>query len=317
VGNVEPERAGDGRQEGPRGECSWGRFAARAGGSARRSAFFGAILVESIGGRRRASKGEWRDEPQPGAAGELDAVEGVGQGSSVANGVECVARRASVCRRPESSGGAILTHGPQARNRSLVKGRFDGPQARLEWHGGEFSMWPSEKGQRLNDLSSARFDRTGETSGCDVPGGQEARAASAAGDGSPRGPGVLAGGSFPLEPSSAGSDRIDICRAGEGTVGHLLFRALPRRRCQKSSGSGAILGRSVQIGTFRNTELVKSNYQHEPVPRQVHPRPPLNRTGIFPTPWACAAGTRAKRAEPSVTKPLLGGPSRDVRHAKC
>jgi hypothetical protein len=113
------------------------------------------------------------------------------KGSSVAEGVEGAARKGSVCRRPESSGGAILTHGPQARNRSLVKGRIDGPKARLESRGGEFSTWPSEKSRRLNDLWSARFGSTGEASGSEVFGGQEARAASAAGEGSPRGPVVL------------------------------------------------------------------------------------------------------------------------------
>jgi hypothetical protein len=54
---------------------------------------------------------------------------------------------------------------------------------------------------------------------------------------------------------------------------------------------------------------VKSNNQHEPVPRQVHPRPPLNRTGIFPTPCGCAAGTGAQRPARSDTSRLLGGPS--------
>jgi hypothetical protein len=193
AGNVEPERAGCRRPAGPRGECSWGQFAARAGGSGRRSAFFGpsSWRASAAGAERRRASGS--DEPQPGAAGELDAVEGVGQGSSVAKGVERVARRASVCRRPESSGGAILTYGPQARNGSLVKGRFDGPKARPEWHGGEFCTWLSEKSRRLNDLWSACFGSTGEVSGCDASGGQEARAASAAGDGSPRGPVVLTG----------------------------------------------------------------------------------------------------------------------------
>jgi hypothetical protein len=160
-----------------------------------------------------------------------------------------------------------------------------------------------------NDLWSARFGSTGEASGCNASVGQEARAASAAGDGSPRGPVVLTGGAFLREPSSAGSDGIDICRAGEGTEGHPLLRALPRRRCQKGSGSSAILGRSVQIGTFTITELVKSNNQHEPVPRQVHPRAPLNRTGIFPTPCGCAAGTGAQRPARSDTSRLFGGPS--------
>jgi hypothetical protein len=74
-----------------------------------------------------------------------------------------------------------------------VKGRFDGPKARLEWHGREFSTWPSEKGRRINDLWSARFDSTGEASGGNASVGQEARAATAAGNGSPRGSGVLIG----------------------------------------------------------------------------------------------------------------------------
>jgi hypothetical protein len=99
-------------------------------------------------------------EPKPGAHDELVAAEGVGPRAIFAGGVEGVARRASVCRRPESSGGAILTHGPQARNGSLVKGRFDGPKARPEWHGGEFSTWRSEKSRSLNGSSSARFGST-------------------------------------------------------------------------------------------------------------------------------------------------------------
>jgi hypothetical protein len=67
------------------------------------------------------------------------------------------------------------------------------------------------KGLRLNDLWSARFVSTGEVSGSDVFGGQEARAASAAGDGSPRGPVVLTGSGSWRKPSSAGSDGIDPC----------------------------------------------------------------------------------------------------------
>jgi hypothetical protein len=249
-------------------------------------------------------------EPKPGDHRELVAVEGVGPRATFARGVEGAARKASVCRRPKSSGGAILTHGPQARNGSLVKGRFDGPKARPEWHGGEFCTCLSEKSRSLNRLSSARFGSPGEASGCNASVGQEACAASAAEEGSPRGPVVLAGRAFLREPSLPGSAGIHRCRAGEGTEGHPDLRALPSWRCQKRAGSGGIFGRSVQIGTLTIHKFVWSAKQHEPIPRQVHPHPPLNRTGTLPTTCGCAAGTGAQRPARSDTSRLFGGPSR-------
>jgi hypothetical protein len=246
--------------------------------------------------RRQASSGGegWSsNDPQLNAESELVAVEGVGTGARIARGIESVARRGSVCRRPESSGGAILTYGPQARNRSLVKGRIDGPKARLESRGGGLSTWLSEKSWPFNDLWNARFGSTGEASGSEVIGGHEARAASAAGDGSPRGPVVQTSSGYSREPSSVGSGRIDPWGGGGGKVGHLLLDGLRRRRCQKSAGGGVTLEGAVQIGTLATRELVMSNRQDEPIFQHVHPRSTLNRTDFHPTPWASPA--RAQR----------------------
>jgi hypothetical protein len=148
-----------------------------------------------------------------------------------------------------------------------------------------------------------------EEAECDVSVGQKARAASAAGDGSPRGPGVLVRGTFLRERSSARSCGIDPCQDGKETEGEHLPRARSRRRCEKSSGSAAILGRCVQTGTLMLKELVMSNRHHEPIPRGVHPSPLLTSTDTPPTPCGCAAGTGAQRPARSDTSRLFGGPS--------
>jgi hypothetical protein len=64
-----------------------------------------------------------------------------------------------------------------------------------------------EAGRSINAVRSVLLRRAGEVAECDVSGGQEARAASAAGDGSPRGPGVLSGAEFLRKLSSAGWHR--------------------------------------------------------------------------------------------------------------
>jgi hypothetical protein len=72
-------------------------------------------------------------------------------------------------------------------------------------------------------------------------GGNEARAATAARNGSPRGPGVLTGAGSLRKPSSARSCRVD-GRAG----------------AEESSGNSANLRRSVQIGILAVNDLAKS-----------------------------------------------------------
>jgi hypothetical protein len=150
-------------------------------------------------------------------------------------------------------------------------------------------MWRLEEERSGNGTRDVRLRSGSEEAECDVAVGQEARAASAAGDGSPRGPGVLARGTPLRERSSARSCGIDPCRGGKETEGQRLPQARPRRRCQKSSRSAAILGRCVLIGTFAPTELVMSSRRHKPIPRGVHPSSLLTSTGTPPTPWASPA----------------------------
>jgi hypothetical protein len=150
-----------------------------------------------------------------------------------------------------------------------------------------------EAERRTNGEREVGLRSGSEEAECDVSVGQKARAASAAGEGSPRGPGVLARGAFLRERSSARSCGINPCRSGKEMKGQHVARARPRRRCQKSSGRAAILGRCVQTGTFALTELVKSSRPHKPIPRGAHPSSLLTRTDTPPTTWASPA--RAQR----------------------
>jgi hypothetical protein len=84
-------------------------------------------------------------------------------------------------------------------------------------------MWRLEAERSANGARDVRLRSGSEEAECDVAVGQEARAASAAGDGSPRGPGVLARGAFLRERSSARSCGIDPCRAEKRRRGNTFL----------------------------------------------------------------------------------------------
>jgi hypothetical protein len=112
---------------------------------------------------------------------------------------------------------------------------------------------------------------------CEVSGGNEARAATAAGNGSPRGPGVLTVAGSLRKPSSARSCRVD-CRAGG----------------EESSGKSAILRRGVQIGILAVNDLATRNRLHAATPRPYHPGALFAEGDIHPTTWASAAARAAR-----------------------
>jgi hypothetical protein len=68
-------------------------------------------------------------------------------------------------------------------------------------------MWLFEAEKSINALREVRLCSAGEAAECHVSGGKEARAATAARNGSPRGPGVPHGAGFQRELSSAGWHR--------------------------------------------------------------------------------------------------------------
>jgi hypothetical protein len=107
---------------------------------------------------------------------------------------------------------------------------------------------------------------------CEVFGGNEARAVTAAGKGSPRGPGVLTGAGPLRKPSSARSCRVD-GRAG----------------AEESSENGPILRRSVQIGILAVNDLAWGNRCHAATPCAYHPGPLFDEGDIRRTTWASPA----------------------------
>jgi hypothetical protein len=123
---------------------------------------------------------------------------------------------------------------------------------------------------------SVRLRSASERVECEVSGGNEARAATAARNRSPRGPGVLIGAGSLRKPSSARSCRVD-CRAG----------------AEESLGIRANLGRSVQIGILAVNDLARGNRHHSAIPRPHHPGPLFAEGDIHPTTWASPA--RAQR----------------------
>jgi hypothetical protein len=136
---------------------------------------------------------------------------------------------------------------------------------------------------------SVRLRSASERVDGEISGGNEARAATAARNGSPRGPGALTGAGFPREPSSARSCRVD-----------------GRAVAEESSGKAANLRRSVQIGIFAVRDFARTNRRHVATPHPHHPGPLLAERDIHPTPCGCAAGTGAQRPARSDTSRLLG-----------
>jgi hypothetical protein len=122
---------------------------------------------------------------------------------------------------------------------------------------------------------------------CEVFGGNEARAVTAAGNGSPRGPGVLTVVRSLRKPSSARSCRVD-GRAG----------------AEESSENGPILRRRVQIGILAVNDLARGNRCHAATPCAYHPDPLFDEGDIRRTTWASPA--RAQRG--SGASPCWGVP---------
>jgi hypothetical protein len=125
-----------------------------------------------------------------------------------------------------------------------------------------------EAGRSINDVRSVLLRRAGEEGECEVSGGQEARAASAAGDGSPRGPGVQTSGAFQRELSSAGWHR---------------------RACRPIGGKFVGCEPCVQTGSVAGELIAMSRSGHEPFAHPPHPSAFFIEGDISPTPRASPA----------------------------
>jgi hypothetical protein len=94
--------------------------------------------------------------------------------------------------RLESSDGSP-TYGPKARLCRLARRPLGGSKGYLDVKSGKVAMRLPKAGKSINDVRRVRLRSAGERAVSHVSGSKEARAATAARNGSPRGPGVLTG----------------------------------------------------------------------------------------------------------------------------